>query len=171
MRVHTRHLQEYRLLRPWALFPQQCFHWQTSLSPLLKPIGSVEQRQRCSRYALLCLASCRHTNVSGSLPPAHKKSWYVVRSEIEGATPESVHAALIEPPPVKVAPPAGLVNLMSACTEGTMAVRRTERVTRRIVGLIPCTGLERATGIQVHVLISGYELLRWSCFDRTPYLN
>lgn len=73
-----------------------------------------------------------------SLPPAHKKSWYDVRSEIEGASPESAHAALIEPPPEKVSPPAGLVNLMSACTGGRSVVRRTKKATRRIMKRTAC---------------------------------
>lgn len=52
--------------------------------------------------------------VSASLPPAHKKSEYVEKSDIDGATPESCHVIVIAPPPVSVAPAAGLVNSTSA---------------------------------------------------------
>lgn len=49
-----------------------------------------------------------------SLPPAQRKSEYVEKSDIDGATPESCHVTVIAPPPVNVAPAAGLVNLTSA---------------------------------------------------------
>jgi hypothetical protein len=44
-----------------------------------------------------------------------------VRSDIDGAFPESFHSTLIEPPPVNFAPAAGLVNSTSARAKGVIA--------------------------------------------------
>ncbi len=51
-----------------------------------------------------------------SFPPAQRNSWYVVRSDIDGASPESSHSTCSTVPPAMLAPAAGLVNLTSAST-------------------------------------------------------
>ena len=73
------------------------------------------------------------TKLSSSLPPAHRKSWYVERSDIDGASPESFHATAIVPPAVKVAPAAGVVNSTSAKAKGAEAAKSSRQL-RSMVG-------------------------------------
>jgi hypothetical protein len=73
-----------------------------------------------------------HTIEAASLPPAQRNNWYVVRSEIDGATPESVHVIDSVPPPVYEWPATGVENLTSANVVETRAARR-GRGERRMV--------------------------------------
>jgi hypothetical protein len=61
---------------------------------------------------------------AASFPPAQRNSWYVVRSAIDGATPESVHVICKDPPPTNDLPATGLENLTSAKAVERRAARR-----------------------------------------------
>jgi hypothetical protein len=56
----------------------------------------------------------------------------VARSDIDGASPESFHSIVIDPPPGKDAPALGLVNWTSARAVERRAAR-SERGDRRMV--------------------------------------
>jgi hypothetical protein len=64
-------------------------------------------------------------NCCGSVfEPDSKNNWYAVRSEIEGATPESIQVTVKAAPPGTDAPAAGTVNSTSANARGQKAARR-----------------------------------------------